>query len=557
VYIYFGAQVEAENSDPNCHELNAEKFHASPRVNWAFWGFGFWTVLNLLPLFCFLYIPSNDGPSHVYNAAMLHSFLFSSNVPVHAVFAWNSSLPPNLLTHLFLTVLMPLCSPVIAERLLVVSYAIFLPLGFRYFLRSISARTRGLEYLSLVWVYNSHLHWGFYNFLFSLVFFLFACGFWLRHRHSRTDAPIAILAFLATLLYFCHPVGLFQFWVVCFVIAAFEKLRAESRPAGLRLLFASSAISAVLYVHYVLTRLPMPNEPSSWPTVRYSASLLFTLSPLASYSVFQRTIAFAVLMILVTATAVAIRGRSLHIAVNGYLVAAVVTAVIVFVAPTTTGGGTMLTPRLIYFPVILICGWLASFDWGTDPRRWLAAAGILLAAGMVCSNWQFYDRYNTEMKEFMATERTWPPDPYLFFRAAGSPSTLRLDHNGTPFLSGAAAGYLAAGREQVLIGDYQALVNYFPLVYKKKSNPENFYLAATNYGRCSPADRFIDVPRYASSTPITLKTAIILVQNQATPPAQCIGAVPFARVKADSFSLLFYTFPISEHRVPAESAKKY
>ena len=542
--IYFAAEIEAKNSEPVCQaELSVEDLRGSRLVNWEFWAFVFWTVFNLVPLFFFQYIPSNDGPSHVYNAAMLRSFLFSSSGPAHTVFAWNSSLPPNLLTHLFLAVLMPLCSPVTAERLLVLSYAIFLPLGFRYFLRSVSLRTHGLEYLSLVLVYNSHLHWGFYNFLFSIVFFLFACGFWLRNRHSRTASTIAVLALLVTLLYFCHPVGLFQFWVVCFVFAAFEKFRANSRPSGLRLLAGASAIAAVLYAHYVLTRLPMPNESSSWPTLRYSASLLFTLSPLASYSAFQRTIAFAVLLILATATAFALRGRSVRAAVNGYLVAVVVTALLIFVAPSSTGGGTMLTPRLIYFPVIMICAWLASLDWGTDPRYWLAAAGILLAVGMVCSNWRVYSRYNTEMKEFIATERAWPPDPYLFFRAAGSPSTLRLNAQGTPFLSGAAAGYLAARREQVLIGDYQGLANYFPLVYKQKDNPENFYMPVGDGGRCLPTDQFIDVPRYASSASIPVKTAILLVQNVASPPAECIGVAPLARLQANNFLLLFYSFP--------------
>ena len=331
------------------------------------------TILNLAPLFYFQYIPSNDGPSHVYNSAMLRAFILSPSSPARTIFVLNSSIPPNLLTHSFMAVAMSFFKPVTAERLLVVLYAVLLPLGFRYFLRSVSLRTSGLEYFSLVWVYNSHLHWGFYNFLFSIILFLFSLGYWIRRREQLSGRAVAVLALLITLLYFCHPVGLFEFWIASLAMMTFQWKRTREFRRGLALFTAAAAPAGILYVHYALTKIAVATpEITTWPTLRYSASLLFTFSPLATYWPIQRVIAASVLFILCAGFICATQLRELERSINEFFVAACVCAALVFLAPTSTGGGTMLTPRLVYFPIVLSCAWLARLNWKVDPGKSLA-----------------------------------------------------------------------------------------------------------------------------------------------------------------------------------------
>lgn len=525
----------AEPHSKATHELAT----AFLKVDWAF---PLCVLLNLAPLLYFRYIPSNDGPSHVYNAALLRSFFLSSHSPARDIFVWNSSFPPNLLTHFLLALTLPFSTPVIAERLLVIGYAVLLPISFRYFLHSISSASYGLEYLSLVLVYNSHLHWGFYNFLYSMILFLLAAGYWLRNRGRMHIASATILALLTTALYLSHPVGLFEFWIVCFIVAGFEWVNSRGPATRLVWLAVASSISFGLYLHYALTRVSGANESTSWPTVRYAASLLLTFSPLATYSIIQRLVAIAVLLLLLCSVVFAVKKSSITGSISGYFIAFVITAGIVFIAPTSTGGGTMLTPRLVYFPVIMLCAWLTSLSWKLDPRRLVAAVAVLLAFAMIASNWPVYGRYNKEMRSFLETASTWPRDTYIVFHAAGAPSTLTLNGNGSPHLSGAAAGYIAADRNQILVGDYEGLVNYFPLVYKTEKNPD-YYLVSDQNGRCPATDQAVDVSRYASSTAVPLRSALVLVQDRPAVPSECMESQPHLLAQADSFSLLYYEYP--------------
>ena len=57
-----------------------------------------------------------------------------------------------------------------------------LPLSLIYAIRGVYERSGGIEYLGLPVVFNSHVHWGFFNFLLGLVGFLCAFGLWLRLR---------------------------------------------------------------------------------------------------------------------------------------------------------------------------------------------------------------------------------------------------------------------------------------------------------------------------------------------------------------------------------------
>ncbi len=457
------------------------------------------TVLNSAPLLWFLYIPSNDGPSHVYNAAMLRAYVLSPAGPARDVFVFSSSLPPNLLTHSLLAIALGIFTPPFAERLLVLLYAILLPLGFRYLLRSVSYTTHGLEYLALVCVYNSHLHWGFYNFLFSLVLFAFALGYWLRHRCRPSAKDVGVQCLLVTLLYFSHPVGLFEFWIVCSALLIVDWIQGRERlRPELALFLPSLLVTGILYVHYACTRSTSIAEATTWPTLRYSASLLFSLSPLASYSHLQRVVGFSILLVIGLGILCA-SGQCLQARSNGFLISAAITAMFVFIAPTSVCGGTMLAPRLVYFPLLMVCVWLVSLDWSVEPGNCLALLALLLASAMLVSNWPVYHRYDLEMKRFLTSASAWPSDRYLFFRTSGSSFTLVLDKRGTPYLSASAAGYLAASNGQILLGDYQGIPGYFPLAYADRISRNPAFVALMNGSGCPPME---ELSRFAHSTGI-------------------------------------------------------
>ena len=501
--------------------------------------FLFVVVLNLLPLSAFKYIPSEDGPCHVYNASLLRSYVLDPGSNARHAFVFNASIPPNLLVHSLLAAELGVLPPVAAERVVVLLYAVLLPIAFRYLLRSLSPQTHGLEFLSLFLVYNSHLHWGFYNFLFSIIFFLFAAGFWIRHRSRATPYSALILGSLVLVLYCSHPVGLFEYWLACIAILSMDWFgNRKVLPDGLTLFLVSSLPAAALYLHYLGTAVPAASEATTWPTLRYSTSLFLTLSPLATYSVWQRLLAVGVWVFLIAAYCCTSR-RPVVSKVNGYLVAGMFASILIFLAPTSAGGGTMLTPRLIYFPVIWVCVWLVSLDWRPIPvSPAFVGFALLLAIGMGASNWIYYQRYDTKVRAFFSQARSWPTDPYVSLRTPEPTSPLFLDRHSSPYLSYSLVAYLAAERKQVLLGEYQASLNYFPLRYRDIAVPGLRASNTTAWRDCSRS-AYDNLPGRAGAA-LSPHISVVLVPLGKPNAENCSGESPYARITTPDFLLLYY-----------------
>ena len=384
--------------------------------------------------------------------------------------AFNPSLPPNLAAHGIMAVLIGAqLSPVAAERLLLVLYAVLLPASLKYAMRGASERTGGLEYLALPVVFNSHLHWGFLNFLLGLVGFLCAFGLWLRLRGRVADvASAAAMTGVLTAVYFCHPVPLIEFWIASAVLLAFDRARGrDSAAADARLLLLVSAVPAALLLHSVLARPPaLVVEPQlAWPTIRYAGMSLVTLAPLASYTTVERIVAGCVaLFAAVGAVMVWTNARGTE--ARALLGAATVAALIVFAAPSQAAGATLVTARLVYFPLFLVLVAMTTVAW---PASWTTGF-IVLALSLSCistvSRWPIYERYDARMREFLRLAETLPLPDRLYFAVTGEPTTMTLDDRGTPNLPASAWGYVAARRSQWLASDYEPLLTYFPFVYR-------------------------------------------------------------------------------------------
>jgi len=433
--------------------------------------FLFVTTLNAAPLLWFRYLPLTDGPSHVYNASLMVRYFLEQSEVVRHTLLFNPSLPPNLMAHALMALAIAMgASPLAAERLLLVAYALLLPLALRYAVRGVTARTHGVEYLALPLVFNSNFHWGFYNFVLALVGYLFALGLWLRIReHGPTAQKTLALGAILVGLYFCHPVPLVEFWIAAAVIIAADAVRTRAvsyRQIGH--LAASSAAPCLLLCHYVLTRpVGLAGGPAAgWPSARYAGSLLVKLAPLATYTVAERAAAIGLSLMLCTALVHAARTRLRARTTGALLLAAAVAAVIVFAAPTQAGGGTLVTPRLVYFPLFLVLMGLATFDWPRRTALGCAAVGVTLAVIGSSARWPVYERYDERMRAFVATAEAWPRSSTLYFWTVGDGTAMVLDDTGTPPVPAGAWGYVAARHAQLLLSDYESLLGYFPFVYR-------------------------------------------------------------------------------------------
>lgn len=163
------------------------------------------TLVYLAPIWLYPFFPTQDGPSHLYNAFVLRSY-GDPAYPFQEFYSLRLSLFPNWLFHGTAAALMLVVSPLVAEKILLSLYVVSFPLAATYFVRAFRPGWSCLPLISFMFIYNYLLFMGFYNFVFSLPMLLVTLGFWWKNDsgHRLTYAAGGVVAVLVLVLYFCH-----------------------------------------------------------------------------------------------------------------------------------------------------------------------------------------------------------------------------------------------------------------------------------------------------------------------------------------------------------------
>ena len=164
-------------------------------------------ILHLLPIWIFAYFPSQDGPSHVYNALVLKEYGEHENYKMRDAWKLNITIFPNWLSHIVLAALLYIFPPVMSEKIFLTIAVGLIPIAFFYFLNAVH-KDRNEKYLyawlGFPFAYNYLLYMGFYNFTLSISFFFFSFGFWWKHKDHIQVKHICILYILLLLTYLSH-----------------------------------------------------------------------------------------------------------------------------------------------------------------------------------------------------------------------------------------------------------------------------------------------------------------------------------------------------------------
>ncbi len=164
-------------------------------------------VVYLEPIWVFPFLPTQDGPSHVANAAILLNYGRPGSR--YAEFYELRREPiPNWTSHIVLAGLLLVVPPLIAERLLVSALVVAFVAGFRYYLGAFGPGVRRLWPLGLLLVYNRSLLMGFYNFYLATALFWIILGYTIRRRDAIGRRECLCLCGLFLIQYFSHLVGL-------------------------------------------------------------------------------------------------------------------------------------------------------------------------------------------------------------------------------------------------------------------------------------------------------------------------------------------------------------
>ena len=448
-------------------------------------------LLFLIPIWGFVYIPTQDGPSHLNNAQILSQF---TNPAFHfqQIYNLRLSLFPNWLSHAGLAALMWIFPPLLAEKLLLSLYVVGFPLAFLYFLGALDPAKKPYGLLSFAFIYNYLFMMGFWNFIFSIPLMFLTLGYFWKRRARPGWRAVLVLNLLLLLVYFGHMITyLVALGSVALIAAAhFVHQAFIQREDSLRKQAAALAVSLVsllptlpLLVNYYLGSSFAGKTPHiDLKRVPDLLGDLFSMRILTSFDVFhQGDISAGVSAALGLLVLVSIirrlaspRGtprRGLRFE-DTILVLVFILMGLYLVMPWDFGTGGWLNDRLALLGSLFLLAWVdlppgrtasAALSRGQSIlRKSLLGISVLASLAVLGGVTYAFIRLEPLLREYVTGTAYILPNSVMLpmnFMPRGE-----LYDRTDPLLH--ANHYQTLTNGAVNLGNYETFVDYFPLEFK-------------------------------------------------------------------------------------------
>jgi hypothetical protein len=425
-------------------------------------------LLYAVPAWTVHYLPTVDGPCHTYNAWILRQHQNVAEYPLFQQYYEINARPyPNWISHGFMALLMLAVPPLVAEKLLVTTYALTFLLGMWYLAGAADADRRWLAFLAFPFVYNYLFQFGFYNFSMSLALFPWILGLWWRHRERPGPAFAMGINLLLGLCWLSHPLS-FALAILAIGVLWLATLRKDTWRRHL-LHVPILAPQGFLPLWY-LAAVGGQEVGSSWG-FRRMWLYLSHLGALASLDRVQERLAvglawtFLLLFALTLWRRLTAKPRPAFEAGDAFLLLALLAILVYFFSPEGMAGGTMLKNRLSLYPWLLLIPWLSPRIglWG---KRAVVGALSLAALFGLAVVLRAYQAQSAAMRGYLEGLAAVKPDRRvlpLFFSHQGRGA--RMD------MLGHAISYAALEKGLVDWDNYEATFSFFPVLFRESAPP--------------------------------------------------------------------------------------
>ena len=407
------------------------------------------TAAALIPIWLFRWFPTQDGPSHLYNAFVLARYGDAASVIVRSYFQLNLRLFPNWTAYFLMAPLTRILPPLVAQQIVLSICVISIPAAVVYLQKSFKPAADPTALLGVLLAFSYVLFMGFFNFVIGAALFAIATGFWWRRRSGRYlyglyGLLIAIylshgLAFAVTLLAIGILAAVERRWRVC----------VELAPAFL------------LFVLDAITR------PQGQPLFR---SFQWHVRQLLAFFAAGHIAIAAMTLVIVIVGIIAAFVRSPP---NPVAIVSLVLLLAYFVLPWGySGGGWVqagwINERLLFLTILTLPAWIVL----PRPAPSMTLLTIAIAAHLGVTSLQIakINGYIREITRCAALIRPHTTIQTFFPMADVSPQV-------TPTLH--LTAYLGLQTDVVDLDDYEARLPDFPLAYRPHlpSRPPDYVVA--------------------------------------------------------------------------------
>lgn len=452
-------------------------------------GLLFWALVlvHVGYVWLFHWFPTQDGPSHVDNAAILLKLLLGRDSLVHEYYALNLSTYTNWLGSLVLAGLMTFLDGFTAEKVLLSGYLALLPISFRYALGGLGPGAGRYVFFIFPLLYSRLFFMGFHSFCYSLAFFFLMLGYWLRRREGMRPIQTAVLMVLGIVTLFWHIFSLVLAGLVMAVTALEGPLQEylAGFRAGKRGLGRLIRQGAARLIRPALILLPSVVLIAAFLSrgggqISYRDGPLRLLGHLAAGTImmnlgwWELILSAGFMLVLGLAWWQGFwerrkggQGGGLGL---GLLFGTVL--VLYLAMPNAYAGGSVISYRLALFATFAAV-LAAAAQAPVRPRKALCLAPVAISLLLLIFRFQPVHDLNGYLDDYLsgadslARGRTIVPISFLGTEL--HPLDSKLAWRVRFFVH--AGGYLAQARDCVNLRNYEAMLDYFPVRYQKEKNP--------------------------------------------------------------------------------------
>ena len=174
-------------------------------------------VLCMMQIWTTRYVPSLDGPQHLYNAHVLAG-LVKGNDLFGEFFRVNPVVVGYWSGHFFLGLFKLFLPGWLAEKFFLSAYVLGMFFSFRYLVRSIRPEGENLLVcLIFPFIFHTYLLLGYYSFSIAAIFFFWAFGYWIRTSGRFRWKQMITFGALVMAIFLSHAL-IFLFFGVSFLV---------------------------------------------------------------------------------------------------------------------------------------------------------------------------------------------------------------------------------------------------------------------------------------------------------------------------------------------------
>ena len=473
-------------------------------------------ILHILPLWIFAYFPSQDGPSHVYNALVLKEYSKHENYKMRDAWQLNITIFPNWLSHIAIAALLYIFPPVMSEKIFLTFAIGMIPIAFFYFLDAVhkDKKERFLfAWLGFPFAYNYLLYMGFYNFTLSIAFFFFSFGFWWKHKDNMQVKHICVLYVLLLLTYLSHIVsyGLVVLGIsvaaafICESIVEAWRIRNKNYKDVFRqfILTIKPFFKFLLYmipIYFVLMEYYLQSlkqhQSGNHRGMTWIWEYFWGVKSIVYFSDWNILLNYFLLVIIAFAILISIgyriyRKQSLG-RIDVFLVIAILFTYMFIKAPWGYGPGGWINDRIHIYILLMLAPWLV-FDIHRFFRYTIITLLMIFTLTHCAETAYHHGRISSEIAELVSGAKLIKPHSTFTHRSAGwHKSKFQFGHydneekkmemrneinDVTPFVH-STAFYGVYADDVVHMANYEANYNYFPVNRNNKDSVGLGYIRA-------------------------------------------------------------------------------